>query len=182
MAARVAVIGVCALLPLMAACSKRESYPNQPLRQRGVIIAPEPPQPAGEAPIPQLPPDPSQNPTEPAQEQLQPQTVSAEEAKPDAPADKPPRNLRQELETMMGSPVSCLAARPANAAPNRVDISLSASVMPSGAVGRAEVSAPGLNPEEVACLRARLETLRFAQPIENAPFTVNGSITLNRGS
>ena len=83
---------------------------------------------------------------------------------------------------MIGSPAACLTPRPANEAPARVRIGLTASVMPSGAVGRGEVSAPGLSPSEIDCVRKRVESVRFAPPIENAPFTVNGSITLNRGS
>ena len=57
-----------------------------------------------------------------------------------------------------------------------------AALIGGGTVGRGEVSAPGLTPEEVACVRSRLESLRFTQPIENAPLTVSGSITLNQGS
>lgn len=175
----IAAVTVLALtLPLMAACGKREPLPNQPVRERGVAPA---------APQPQLQESPAQLPprTEVPLAQLtandQPPdttiTTTAEEAAPDAP-DKPRRNLQGELESMMGSPVDCLEARPASSAVSTIAISLSANVMPSGAVGRGEISAPGLRPAEISCLRARLESIRFAQPIENAPLAVHGSLTL----
>jgi hypothetical protein len=167
-------------LPLMAAC-KNEPVVNPPTRQRGVW-----PRPADtEQPAAQLPAR-----VEPQLADIRsgdspavaiPATTPAEEAAPDEP-EKPPRNLQNELETMMGSPASCLGARPASEAPANLNIALSASIMPSGTVGRGEVSAPGLTPDEVTCVRSRLESLRFAQPIENAPLTVSGTITLNQGS
>jgi hypothetical protein len=174
---RAAVWSLALCLPLMAAC-KNEPIANQPLRQRG--IWPRGPAVTEEAPA-----------AVPAQLQPQlaeikasdppPATTPAEEAAPDQP-EPPPRNLHNELEAMMGSPANCLAERPANEAPTNLNITLSASIMPSGTVGRGEVSAPGLTPEEVTCVRSRLESLHFAQPIENAPLTVSGTITLNRGS
>ena len=112
----------------------------------------------------------------------QPETLSAAEAAPE-PAEKPERDLSRELENQMGSPVGCLAPRAAQAAPSELRLSLNASVMPSGAVGRGEVSASGdLSKAELDCLRTRLESLKLAAPIENAPRTVTGSITLTRGS
>jgi hypothetical protein len=181
---RIAVL-TFALLPLAAACSKREPIADQPLRPRGVLVAdPVAPSPTPKTTASVLPAHTDENPLpEITAEEPAPGTTTAEEAAPDEPA-KPPRNLQTELETMMGSPVSCLAPRAANEAPSQISISLSANVMPSGAVGRGEVSAPGLSKEELSCVRSRLESLRFAQPVENAPRTVSGSIsiTLNKGS
>jgi hypothetical protein len=167
-----AVCSLALVLPLMAACDKREPVANTPVRQRGFGLDVPP---ADESPSklpsrlePPLAQITETNPT--------PETTTAEQAAPDEP-EHPPRNLQSELETMMGSPVSCLKERPASAA-SQVNISLTANVMPSGAVGRGEVSAPDLSPDEVACVRSKLESLRFAQPIENAPLSVSGSVTL----
>jgi hypothetical protein len=148
-----------ALLPLLAACGKREPIADQPLRPRGVLvpdpIAPSATPATSPSSLPKIPAD--ENPLpEITAEEPPPETIAAEEAAPDAPA-KPPRNLQAELETMMGNPVSCLAPRAANEAPSQIDISLSANVMPSGAVGRGEVSAPGLSSQELSCVRSRLE-------------------------
>jgi hypothetical protein len=187
MSTRIAALTL-ALLPLIAACKKREPIADQPLRPRGVLVAdPVAPSPTPANPSPSEQPytHSADNPLPEikAGEEPPPGTTTAEEAAPDEPA-KPQRNLQAELETMMGSPVTCLAPRPAKEAPSQISISLTANVMPSGAVGRGEVSAPGLSPEELSCVRSRLESLRFAQPVENAPRTVSGSIsiTLNRGS
>jgi hypothetical protein len=181
------VLFVCALL---SACSQREEVPNRPLRQRGIAQGKQP-LPAAEErererdfePEPALLPLTETTPgfgADPATNE--PETVlPAEQAAPEE-AEKPARNLSRELESMMGSPVSCLQQRTAAEAPASVRIGLSASVMPSGSVGRTEVSAPGLAPEEIRCLQKRLEALQFAQPIDNAPLTVTGSITLTRGS
>jgi hypothetical protein len=161
------------LLLLTAACGKREPVANTPVRQRGVapgVAVVE--QSAAQLPVT----------AEPKLAQITatdqpPETTTAEEAAPDQP-EAPPRNLQSELEAMMGSPVDCLQPRPASSAPGPLNISLRANIMPSGSVGRGEVSAPGLSPAEVACVRSRLESLRFAQPIENAPLSVNGALTL----
>jgi hypothetical protein len=176
---RVALGSLALCLLLMAAC-KNEPVANTPVRQRGVW-----PRPPGieQTPSAQLPAqvEPQLADIREGDPALAPATTPAEEAAPDEP-EKPPRNLQRELEQMMGSPANCLGERPASEAPDNVNISLQASIMPSGTVGRSEVSAPGLTPEEIACVRSRLESLRFTQPIENAPLTVSGTITLNHGT
>jgi hypothetical protein len=182
------VLSICTLLA--AACrSERTETPAVQVRPRGIDTQPALPSPPPAAPqpeqpsaIPAEPYRPSEPSAEPAQEPAEEpagEVVSAEEAAPDE--EKPPRNFSRELESMVGSPATCLAPRPANEAPAQVRIALSASVMPSGAVGRGEVSAAGLSPSELECVKQRVENLRFAPPIENAPFTVSGTITLNRG-
>lgn len=185
---RIAVLAFV-LLPLVAACKDREPVPDQRPRPRGIIVdrGAAPPTPSAAKPAaPDYDDDPPHEEPKLAEITVDEKpwdelTATAEQAAPDEPA-KPPRNLKAELESMMGSPITCLKPRPANEAPPSVSISLTASVMPSGAVGRGEVSAPGLEPDEVSCVRSRLESLHFAEPIENAPITVSGSITLNRGT
>ena len=167
---------------LSTACTDDEEPASTNVRKRGVQLAPAPPSTPAPQPLPEQPTAPPALPNEapPDEPREEAATLPAEQAAPDDP-EKPPRNMSAELESMIGSPASCLAPRPANEAPSQVSISLGASVMPSGAVGRGEVSAPGLSPTELDCVRKRLESVRFAPPIENAPFTVNASITLNRG-
>ena len=169
---------------LLVACSKRQEIADTPARPRGVGPAVEPTptaaveqdEPAGAELLPlrvdETPPTAASN----------EETLPAAEAVPEV-ADKQPRNLQQELESMIGSPVDCLAPRPREGAPPELRLSLSASVMPSGAVGRGEVSGSAqLTKPELDCVRARIEGLHFATPIENAPLTVSGSITLKFGS
>jgi hypothetical protein len=103
--------------------------------------------------------------------------LQAEQAEP-----KAVRDFAAELAQMMGNPVDCLSARVAVDAPTQLDIALSTRVMPSGAVASSEVHAAGLAPNELSCLRSRVETLHFAVPIENAPFAVQGSLHLIRAA
>ena len=174
--------GLLLLCLLLMACKKREEIADMPPRPRGVGPAVQV-QPAAAPAEEESPSSPELLPlrvdeTPPESNEV---TLPAAEAVPEA-EDKQPRNLQQELESMIGSPVDCLAPRLAEGAPRELHLSLSASVMPSGAVGRGEVSGSAeLTKPELDCVRARLEGLHFATPIENAPLTVNGSITLKFG-
>jgi hypothetical protein len=175
------------LLPctLLMGC-KQEPYGNQPIRQRGVgppielhpAAQTEPPKPFSPQLLPlRVDETPRADEAAPSDD-----TLPAGEAVPQA-ADKPARNLQHELEDMIGSPSDCMAAQKPDAAPSEVRLSLTASVMPSGAVGRAEVSASTqLGKQELDCVRTKLEALHFATPIENAPIQVSGSITMKYGS
>lgn len=183
---RTRVLSIAIALCTLATACGDEPAARTP-RKRGVQLPPEPPpapaRPDPQAPtaVPMLPNEaPSDWNAEPSKNQPERETLTADEAAPDEP-EKAPRNFSSELASMIGSPVNCLAPRTAKEAPAEVRITLSASVMPSGTVSRGEVSAPDLSTSELECVKKRLESLRFAPPIENAPFTVNGSITLRRG-
>jgi hypothetical protein len=79
---------------------------------------------------------------------------------------------------MLGSPASCLEPRTADASQSTLQVGVDTQVMPSGAVSRAQVSGAGLTQVERQCITKRVETLHFAQPIENAPFPVHANIAL----
>jgi hypothetical protein len=104
------------------------------------------------------------------------------EANTDPKAEKEPRDFNAELVRMLGNPASCLDPHPVDNAPPQIDIALSTNVMPSGSVSSSSVSAAGLSANEVGCLRGRVESLHFAPPIENAPFSVHGSVRLTRNN
>jgi hypothetical protein len=97
-------------------------------------------------------------------------------AAPEAAEEKAPRNFATELVQMMGNPASCLHVRAADSAPGQLEVNLSTHVMPSGSVAQSEIQATGLDAAEVQCL----ESLHFAQPIENAPFAVRGRLKLQQ--
>lgn len=103
-------------------------------------------------------------------------TLAPAEKKLDGPAA---RDLSAELATMMRSAIGCLKPQTGNQAGGPVMISLTANVMPSGAVRHGAVSG-SLETEELDCVRRLLETLHFAAPIENAPFSVQASLKLDR--
>jgi len=163
---------LCALSP---ACSKREALPQRPPPTRGI----GPVRPATTV----APTAPNDMPV------LPPRLLAADEIPSAAPAaqdkpteDKPPRDFSAELLQLLGSPAGCLNARTSDNAPASIDISVSTSVMPSGSVAQAEVHGAGLETSELQCLRARLESLHFGQPIENAPFSVRGTLHLTRAT
>ena len=163
-----------------AACGgDSSSVPSRPPRERGVgaLLGAQPEEatkPSTESAPPTPPPLAAAAP--------EAQGGTPEAAPPPAEEDKPRRNFQSELVQLVGSPLDCLKARPAEDAPSSLEISLSTKVMPSGAVAQSEVSAPGLEPDEIACLRRRVENIHFAAPIENAPFPVSGSLRLTRGA
>jgi hypothetical protein len=164
-------------------CSKTEIPNNGPgPRRRGIgpmltaaPLATKPEEPPNYAPVPEQP-QPVAEPAAPV-----PGPLEDPSAQPAAEAEaKPARDFAAEMTGMLGSPLACFGARAANEAPAQIDIALSTRVMPSGSVTQSQVAAPGLAPNEIACLRSRLEALHFAAPIENAPFSVQGSLHLTR--
>jgi hypothetical protein len=166
-------------------CGKTEIPNNGPgPRRRGIgpmltaaPVAPKPEEPPSYAPVPEQP-LPAADPAAPV-----PAPLEDPSAQPAAEAEaKPARDFAAEMTQMLGNPLTCFGARAANDAPSQLDIALSTHVMPSGTVTQSQVSAPGLAPNEIACLRSRLEALHFAGPIENAPFSVQGSMHLTRAA
>lgn len=115
----------------------------------------------------------------PEQNQAMPATAAAPSDE-DKDKDKEKRDFSAELVRAFGDPASCLQPRTDNTGPSQLPVALSTQVMPGGMVADSSVSAPGLSPDELKCLRQRLEGVHFAQPIENAPFRVTGSMTLAR--
>ena len=161
----------CALL----GCSSREELPSRPKPVRGVAqVLADPGRPTPE------PLDPSSTMLRGPDEQRLP----ANQAAPAAPSGEQPdagtRDFPSELVRAFGDPASCLSPRPSGAAPSAIVIALATQVMPSGAVGHSEVSGAGLDPQELGCLRRRLDAVHFSGPIVNAPFPVRGNVTLNR--
>jgi hypothetical protein len=88
------------------------------------------------------------------------------------------RDYSRELQTAIGSPLGCLKPRPSDRAPPEIVIHIGAHVMPSGGVGRAEVSSPQLDADEVKCVRQLAEARRLSPPIEDAPRRVDATIRL----
>jgi hypothetical protein len=154
--------------PLGACGGDKE--PSRPGRVRGINLLAEtapamPKSSLGEAPDPQ----PSA-----ANGTGQPNVEVAADPKD----EKEPRDFGAELVRMLGDPASCLVSHPVDRTPLQIEIALSTNIMPSGAVSSSSVNAAGLGSTEIACLRARVESLHFAPPIENTPFAVHGRVRL----
>lgn len=101
--------------------------------------------------------------------------ASPEEA-PAAPEAASARDLPAELSGLFGSPTSCFDFARVSALGDTLNVHVSVTVMPSGRVNRASVSAPGLLPAELACLEQRAAGLSMRGPIEGAPRTVSTDI------
>jgi hypothetical protein len=165
----------CLLLVIAccAGCSRRQvadqgaARPSA-ARSAGPLAPAEPP--AAPQPAAPLPPWPPPSP---------PNAAAARPAPTDEAADeKKPRDFPAEFSAKLGGLGACVQPRPPEQA-GAIAIAVTGYVMPSGAVGRGEVDSSQLQPEESACVRARVEGVRFAPPIENAPFAVRASLTVN---
>lgn len=86
------------------------------------------------------------------------------------------RDFPSELRAAIGSPTSCGAL---GAHTTRVSIRFSAVVTENGIVTRGTVSGSAMPPATLACLQTRLERVRLAGDIENAPRTISASIDLD---
>ncbi len=102
---------------------------------------------------------------------------------PVVPQDRAKRDLRKrdfsaELVSILGLPSSCLKPRAASTGPSTTDLSVTAHVMPSGSVSRGEAASAQLDANELACVRRLVESVHFAQPIDNAPFSVSATVKI----
>lgn len=113
-------------------------------------------------------PEPAPSAQAPAQEATPAPAVEAEK----------PRDLGEELHTILAGAGRCFASRPPSDHPNDIQFSASATVMPSGLITRAEINGSGLSPAESACLHGIVIAARFRDPVDNAPTTVQTSIQL----
>jgi hypothetical protein len=153
-----------------AGCGRRQPIIEPAARARGVAapnaeaLVAEP----ARAPVDILPPGPAIAPL--------PSAPSADKAKPDAGK----RDFGGELSAAVSGAAQCLQPRTTDDAPKQIIVSLQAVVTPSGAVSRGDASGGGLGAEELACIRRMVEGVHFAPPIENAPFSVNGTVKLQQ--
>ena len=92
--------------------------------------------------------------------------------------DKDKRDYGAELAERFGSPLSCMKPKRGDDVPTRINISLTAKVMPSGAITRGSASSSALDSDELKCVERLLLSRSLAQPIEDAPRTVTATVRL----
>ncbi len=92
------------------------------------------------------------------------------------------RDYEAELRGLVGNPLACFAPRASDQAPESVSISLEAHVTSSGVVSRAYASSTALSPQELTCLRQRMERAHFRAPVPDAPRTVRTTIEVRQKS
>lgn len=147
--------------------------------------APEPPPPPrgirpsqGQvAPSQATPPTPS---VVPAQAPTATQEPAAEPNKAkNEPAAEPEkkRDYEAELTTAVGTPTDCLKPREGPDSPSEIRVELEAHFLETGAMSRGYARSSQLDPEELTCLRSRLEAVRLQSPIEEAPRTVHATLS-----
>jgi hypothetical protein len=94
-------------------------------------------------------------------------------AAPATEKEKEERDLAAELKALVGQPTSCLDLEKAAAGGGRVSIRVNASVLPSGSISRASVSAVGQNSEALRCIEQLVLGGSLKGPIEGAPLSVS---------
>jgi hypothetical protein len=121
----------------------------------------------GKAPAPLIP-----------QEILELEPRAADDEAKAEEEEEPERDYSAELRNAFGSPLGCLRQRTAAEAPSELAIELSATVMTGGNISRSDVSSAQLEAEELRCLESQLETRRLPGEVEDAPRSVQATITL----
>jgi len=105
---------------------------------------------------------------------LEAAAVAAEAAKEEKPRDYP-----AELLSAARGSESCIQVRTASASlPAEVLISLEALVLESGTVVSGTARAAGLTPEELECVKKRLESTRLPANVKDAPRRVSTTLKL----
>lgn len=104
-----------------------------------------------------------------------PPTAAAEDS--DAPGAKRERNYSAELTDLLGKTVpACLTSLAPST--NTVSVQVTAQVMPSGTISRAEAQGTGLTPTALACVKKAVGVLQLKGPVSDAPRSVQASLTL----
>jgi hypothetical protein len=106
-----------------------------------------------------------------------PPTVAADQAG-SADGEKKQRDFSVELADLLSkNALTCIDSfTPSSRAP--VNVQVTAQVMASGTINRAEVSASGLTPAIVACIQKVATTVAMTGPIPDAPRTVSAQFSM----
>jgi len=93
--------------------------------------------------------------------------------------EEKPRDYPAELLSAARGAESCVQPRVASAAlPAEVLISLEALVLETGTIVTGAARAPVLTPEELECVKRRLESTRLPENVKDAPRRVNATLKL----
>jgi hypothetical protein len=92
-----------------------------------------------------------------------------------APA-APARDLSAELTSVLGQPLTCLDVEAVVRAGGRVNVSVTAHVVPSGRITRATVEAPGQPASALRCFEQRATSGALTGPIVGAPTQVTATL------
>ena len=181
----------CALPLLALSCAKQDEVPRRP---RGLSPAEAPqgaPLPSEESAPAAAPttapnslPSPFMNPA-PNPGALRGDAAGAEPGAGSAAAGGPAatdaaaeRDLARELAILIGQPISCVDLGAVVAGGGRVDISVSAQVVPSGRITRAEASAKGQPDRALRCVEQLATSRSLRGPVPGAPRQVATTVSM----
>lgn len=100
-------------------------------------------------------------------------------AEAQAEAEKKKRDYAAELAEAAAGAESCVQTRTAGQGlPSELAITLEALVLQSGAVVTASARGPVLTPEELECVKKRLESTRIPGEVEDAPRRIQATLKL----
>ena len=94
--------------------------------------------------------------------------------------EEKPRDYAAELLTAMRGAEACVQPRPASQVLPELSVSLEGLVLESGTVVTGSARAPVLTPEELDCMKRRLESTRLPPGVKDAPRRVSASLRLTR--
>jgi hypothetical protein len=150
--------------------ARRGSAPGAVTRERAAEVAREQDRVAQARRTPP-PPDPYANPEAFAKKEEAPEAAAAKEEKP--------RDYPAELLAAMRGTESCVKPRTAaESLPSELLISLEGLVLESGTVVSGTARAPLLTPEEIECVKRRLQSSRLPSDVKEAPRRVNATLKL----
>lgn len=79
---------------------------------------------------------------------------------------------------MLGDPSACMKPRAADTWRGTLEVNVTGFLMPSGGIVGNEMTGEGLAPDEQACIKHAIETVRLARPIDNAPLSISATLRL----
>lgn len=177
----------CALPLLALACAKREEVPRRPRGLSpaevpvGTVPTEEPGATPAAAPAPSSLPSPfvsaAPNPGALRGDAAAAEPGASDTAGPAADA-APERDLARELAILVGQPLSCMDLAAVVAGGGRVDISVSAQVVPSGRITRAEASAKGQPERALRCVEQLATSRSLRGPVPGAPRQVTTTVSM----
>jgi hypothetical protein len=160
------------LLPAKRAPPAVEAEEERPEPDFGSVGSPFPDSPFPSTPAPSAPGAANPSGTRPSG------AASAASGAGQAAPQAAPRDLAQELLGVLPTPATCVDFAKAAENGGKLEISVEATVMPSGRISRASVSAPGQSAQAVRCLEQGVLGAALKPDVPSAPLTVRATLPL----
>ena len=104
--------------------------------------------------------------------------AAAPSEEPEGSAEPKERNYSAELAALLSTgAASCLTSFRPNG--STVSLQVTAQVMPTGTITRADAQGAGLTPPILSCLKKLAESTQLSAPVRDAPRSVRAQVTLH---